>query len=530
MSLAAAPVEIELKLAIDPAAAVSLRAHPALRAVVGGRARTARVVSTYFDTPDQRLRREGVALRLRRDGRRWLMTVKGAPMPDAASGVVSRPEFEWPVPGPAIDTMRLATTPWRATFTKALRKGGFAPAFSTDFTRTSLPLAFPDGTTATLAIDLGRLDAPAGERRAATWAGIAEIEIELREGDPGRLLDLASSLAADLPLATEPRSKAERGYALGDGTADAPSRAREIVHAHGSTASTAVAAVVAECVRQVDRNAIGFRAGALRDPEWIHQMRIAVRRLRSCIGLAGGVLAPDAIERLRHETRWVLDSLGPARDLDVFALETLPAVEADLVRSAGDGSATAVALRSLTRRTSARRRAAHAAAVECVTSSRFTRFVLATYGASRPAPAPGDGTPAVAGAEDARRYAARLIEQRSRRLEKAARHLADGGVEERHAIRIAAKKLRYATEFFATLFPSKRARVYRKALAVLQDELGAFNDAAVAPRVAAALAGPAAAATVAIESWSAGRAGASGESLGATWSAFEATAPFWKRD
>jgi len=530
VGLASAPLEIELKLSIDPAAVASLRAHPALRAVAGGRARTARIVSTYFDTPDQRLRREGVALRLRRAGRRWLMTVKGAPLPDAASGVVSRPEFEWPVAGPAIDTMRLATTPWRALFTKALRKGGFAPAFSTDFTRTTLPLAFPGGTTATLAIDLGRLDAPARERRAATWAGIAEIEIELREGDPLRLLDLASSLAADLPLATEPRSKAERGYALGDGTADAPSRAMEIVHARGSLAPAAVAAVVAECVRQVDRNAIGFRVGALRDPEWIHQMRIAVRRLRSCIGLADGVLAPDAIERLRHETRWVLDSLGPARDLDVFALETLPAVEADLVRSAGDGSATAAALRSLVRRTAARRRAAHAAAVECVTSPRFTRFVLATCGASRPAPTPKDGAPGVAGAEDARRYAARLIEKRARRLGKAARHLANGGIEERHAIRIAAKKLRYATEFFATLFPSKRARVYRKALAVLQDELGAFNDAAVAPRVAATLAGPAAATTVAIEAWSAGRAGASGKSLEAAWSAFEATAPFWKRD
>ena len=530
MSDASAPVEVELKLAIDPAAVGALRAHPALLAVVRGRARTASIVSTYFDAPDQRLRREGVALRLRRDGRRWLMTAKGAPLPGAASGVVSRPEYEWPLAGPQIDTMRLATTPWRAVFLKALRKGGLAPAFSTDFRRTSLPLAFPDGTTATLAIDLGRLDAPASHRRAATWAGIAEIEIELREGDPRRLVDLASSLAADLPLAIEPRSKAERGYALAEGTADEPSRAGEIVHADKATASAAVAAVVAECVRQIERNALGFRGAALRDPEWIHQMRIAVRRLRSCITLADGVLASDAIERLRHETRWVLDTLGPARDLDVFALETLPAVEADLVRTAGDGSATTATLRSLTRRTAARRRAAHADSVDCVTSPRFTRFVLATYGTALPAPAPRDDAAAGAGAEDARRYAARIIDRRARRLAKAARRLANGGVDERHAIRIAAKKLRYATEFFATLFPARRAKVYRKALAVLQDELGAFNDAAVAPRVAAALAGPTAAATVAIESWSAGRAGASGRGIAAAWSAFEAVAPFWKRD
>ena len=120
------PVEIELKLSIDPTAAAALRAHPALRALARGRARTASVVSTYYDTPDQRLKRAGVALRLRRDGRRWLMTVKGAPSTDAASGIVSRPEFEWPLARPQIDAMRLATTPWRAVFAKALRKGGLA--------------------------------------------------------------------------------------------------------------------------------------------------------------------------------------------------------------------------------------------------------------------------------------------------------------------------------------------------------------------------------------------------------------------
>ena len=152
MSDASAPVEIELKLAIDPAATAALRGHPAIRAIARARPRTAEVVSTYYDTPDCRLQRAGVALRLRRDGRRWLMTVKGAPLPDGATGVVVRPEFEWPLARPQIDAMRLATTPWRAVFAKAMRKGGLAPGFATTFRRTSVPLAFPDGTTATLAM------------------------------------------------------------------------------------------------------------------------------------------------------------------------------------------------------------------------------------------------------------------------------------------------------------------------------------------------------------------------------------------
>lgn len=529
MSAPADPVEIELKLAIDPAAAAAVRAHPAVRALACGRARIARVDSTYFDTADRRLRRASVALRVRRDGRRWLMTVKGAAPPATETGIASRPEYEWTTGGAGIDAMRLATTPWRALFAKALRKGGLAPAFTTTFARTSVPLAFPDGTTATLAIDVGHIEAGGRAAARATEARIAEIELELLEGEPRRLLDLAGELAADLPLAIEPRSKAERGYAIADGVRAEPSRAREIEHAAGATAHAAIAAIAAECVRQIGRNAIGFRARALADPEWIHQMRIGVRRLRSCLALADGVVAPETLERLRGETRWALDTLGPARDLDVFALETLPAALRDLAGSGRGSSAGAEALATLARRASARRRSAHAAAAACVSSPRFTRFVLAASGLALAGAATGDGDANGGPAEPALRFAARLLERRARRLAKAVDRIGRAGVDERHAIRIAAKKLRYATEFFAALFPRKRTRAYRKALALLQDELGAFNDAAVAPRVASVIAGPTAPATVAIEAWSAARAGESARRLDDACRRFASVAPFWKR-
>ncbi|MCE7877379.1 MAG: CYTH domain-containing protein, partial [Betaproteobacteria bacterium PRO3] len=155
MDAAGAPVEIELKLAIAPERVAALRAHPALRDVVRGACRSDRLVAVYHDTPDRRLLNAGVALRVRRLGASFVMTVKGPPAEDAASGIVSRPEVEWPVAGDAIDTMRLATTPWRAVFAKALRRGPLAPVFTTRFTRTSWPLSFPDGTTATFALDRG---------------------------------------------------------------------------------------------------------------------------------------------------------------------------------------------------------------------------------------------------------------------------------------------------------------------------------------------------------------------------------------
>ncbi|MCE7878003.1 MAG: CHAD domain-containing protein, partial [Betaproteobacteria bacterium PRO3] len=121
------------------------------------------------------------------------------------------------------------------------------------------------------------------------------------------------------------------------------------------------------------------------------------------------------------------------------------------------------------------------------------------------------------------------LARRHRRLLRAGEGLAACTPEERHAFRIAAKKLRYATEFFAALFPRKRTRVYRDALAGLQQVLGEWNDAAVAPRIAATIAGPAAVATVAIEAWAAGRASDAARRLDDAWAHFVAAKPFWSR-
>ena len=506
----------------------ALREHAALKPLRRGRARTARVVSTYHDTSDRRLARHGVALRVRRDGRCWLMGVKGAPQGDVPPGVVARPEVEWPLDGPALDPVRLASTPWGPLFAKAARRGGLAPVFTTDVERTSLPLAFPDGTTATLAIDVGAIvvAASATGRRAAT--PVAEIELELGDGDARVLVALASELAADLPLFLEPRGKAERGFALADGVRDAPSRAQEILHADGATAGAAIAAICTECLRQIAANAIGFRGTRLDDPEWVHQMRIGVRRLRSCLTLARDLVAAETLAPVAAGTRWVLDALGAARDLDVFVVQTLPAVLADGERASLD-AATLAAIRALGRTAARRRRAADRAALECVASPRFTRFALAAAGLAAGLSADGLAGPGEGRQVDARVFASQLLDRRARRLAKAGAGLDRAGIEARHAVRIAAKKLRYATEFFATLFPRRRTRAYRETLALLQDELGSFNDAAVASRVAGVLAGPTAPAAAAIEAWSAAHVASGSARVDKAWERHAAARPFWTR-
>ena len=208
-------VEVELKLTIDPASLAQVREHPALAAVLSGRARTSKDVSTYYDTRSGELRKAGVALRMRRSGRRWLQTVKGAG--DRVGALHRRPEYEWAMRTSRIDPRKLSTTPWRGVFEATA--GRLRPIFVTEVDRTAQPLVFADGTRATLCLDAGEIRA--GRKRAP----LNEIEIELVQGEPRHLHELALSLAADLPVAMAQTSKAERGYAL---ASPAP---REPVHA-----------------------------------------------------------------------------------------------------------------------------------------------------------------------------------------------------------------------------------------------------------------------------------------------------------
>ena len=232
----AIPIETELKLALDPAAAATLVRHPALKALKRGRARTSRLVATYFDTPEGDLAAADIALRLRSDRGHIVQTVKGPTGAERAGGMGSRAEYEWPVATARLDPLRFATTTFRRVLGKA-EKRGLTARFVTDYVRTSIPLTFPDSTMATLCIDIGEIRSDDGG--PVVRVALHEIELELEVGDPQRLFELAATLAQDLPLSLERSSKAERGYRLRDPVALAPLRARDALLAKSATTSEA---------------------------------------------------------------------------------------------------------------------------------------------------------------------------------------------------------------------------------------------------------------------------------------------------
>ncbi len=524
--------EVELKLAIASDAAVQVAAavlrHPAVGAARRGRVRRARVVSTYFDTPDWRLAAEGIALRLRRDGARWLQTVKGPPLAHAGGALHARSEYEWPVKGPRLDPVRLATTPWRRQLGQALAGAKLAPRFVTDFERSTLPLAFADGTRATLCVDIGAVRAaggPADGRRRPRRAPISEVEIELETGNVARLFELADTLAAALPLTVATANKAARGFALAEGHPDGwhrPLRAQPVALPAGARAAEALRSIAVECVNQVAANAAGLVNDD--DPEWIHQMRVGTRRLRSCLALVARFVPPNRLDPLLADLKWLAGVLGQARDWDVFATETVPAAAA---RCAADPEAAA-SFRRLSARVEPQRAAARDKARDAVRAPRFQRLVLAVGalcsvpGFGVPAPAP-DGVSGVSAA----RFARTLIRRRHRRLVRQAGACAAGEPQERHALRIAAKKLRYATEFFAPLLDGKRARAYVAALAALQDVLGRGNDAATAARLAGLVtADDDAAAT--LRDWLTATSAGLEPELARSWKRFAKARRFWR--
>ena len=523
--------EQELKLRLPPSAIAAVLRHPAVLAAKRGRMHTAAMHATYYDTADLRLARARIGLRVRREGPRWRQTIKGPPDARSGGGLVARPEYEWPLAAgatraspPPIDRARFADTPWRRKLDKAARDG-LAPMFSTVFDRSSVPLVFADSTMATLAVDAGEIrgTGPRPRREA-----LCEIEIELESGHAHHLFDLAHALAADVPLAIETRSKAARGYALVAPVAPAPvpARAVDAPLERDDAAGVALAAILRSCSRQIEANADGLLADD--DPEWIHQMRIATRRLRACLSLLRDLAPAAALDPVVDDTRWLARALATARDLDVMAVATLPAIR----RAVGPAAPEADALVALRRRIARQRGRARGDARAAVASTRFTKLLLAAgalaarshFGVDATAPA------AAILASPARAFAAPVLSRRQRKLLQRGANLASAAPAARHAARLAAKRLRYAAEFFAPLFPQRKAQRYLAALEALQDLLGELNDASVAATLASDHAGPDGTATATLRGWAAAQVSLRAGALDEAWHHFAHARPFWAGD
>lgn len=243
------------------------------------------------------------------------------------------------------------------------------------------------------------------------------------------------------------------------------------------TPEAALKSVARNCLAHLQANA-GPAAHA-RDPEFLHQVRVAVRRMRSALRLCHP--ADRAAAALREELRWLSASLGPARDWDVLLEDTLPPILTEYSRTAPAGAPAQS--RQLVLAAQRRHARARAAAREALDSARFAALAEAVARW-----VDGAGLPDL-GVTHVRRFASEELSRDHQRLMRKGEHLAQLEAGQRHAARIAAKRLRYALEFFGSLFPARLTKRYAAPLAALQESLGQLNDNSVALRLVSVLPG-----------------------------------------
>lgn len=459
--------EIELKLGLAPNQAQRLRANPLLGGI---RPVRRRLFSRYFDTPDGRLHGHGAALRVRKIGRRWVQTLKCGG--ESRAGLWLRPEWETPLRGPSPEPGQFPA--------EALEPLGvpedaeLIPVFETDFWRTTWSIPVGDGGAVELCLDQGGIQA--GQRQQP----LCEIELELKGGERADCYRLALSLLEDLDLTIAPASKAERGRILLTGTLPPPVKAGMSPVSSGMRVEEAFVAVLWSTLAQLIGNLDGLSAGE--DPEYLHQARVAVRRMRAALNFFEPALPEDALAWLNGELRWLGGGLGPARDWDVFVTETLPAMRAGLF-----DCREFAALETAARR---HRLGLLAHARRVAADVRLTRLVvrLGLWLETREwRHSANDGWRNTLDAP-LRTFADRRLADRHLRLLRRGKNLSRLSESQRHRLRIAAKKMRYGAEFMTALYSEKQVRPFVRALSELQDVLGGLNDLRTARELAGELA------------------------------------------
>lgn len=449
--------EIEIKLQVPTGQ------HRAVEVAVAGRTPTPRMrlQAAYQDTPNRSLASAGMALRMRREGRQWVQTLKGA-------GDDGLTRFEHNVARgaaaamPSVEPALHAGTPVGDRLVALLGepKGeALQSLYRTDIRRRRRALAVRTpgrpGAKVELAYDTGQI--VAGDIASE----VCELEIELLNGSALAVIDTARRWITRHGLWIDIRSKAERGDLLARGQRMAPARLALPLELGPVDIDMAAAwqAVLRNCGDQVLANASQIATGD-HAPEHVHQLRVGLRRLRSAISLFD-----HEDLALEEGAAALFRALGASRDQFVtegeFGAELLDAMRsAGLPLEANAGPALA----------------APPSSDPVLRSWPSQTFLLDLLAAMHAQPLAGE--PRLA-----RPLLAARLDRWHRRLVRGARRYAELDDEARHRLRKHAKRLRYAAEFCGALFPRKPLLRYLKSLKALQERLGKVSDVMMAMEV-----------------------------------------------
>ncbi|PQA88155.1 CHAD domain-containing protein [Hyphococcus luteus] len=513
-TMGAGRTEFELKFVGAPADLAALPKSRFFSAIAPKDGAWERLSSTYFDTEDGVLAKRGRSLRLREEGADYIQAVK-AKGANAASrmeyevAIAKAEDFPAPVGEEEIDALIEGLIP------------KLIPVAGTAVDRWAAEIAYRDAKIE-LAVDLGQAESRDGEGRI--FAGpLAEVELELIEGEPAAVFDFARLLTDNAPLRLSGGTKLETALALQDPANPTPKREKDNIDPEMSAADVLGTSLtqIAARLSELQPALIDYRR-----PEGVHQMRVALRRLRAIERIFRRYVGSDEIARLAARAKLIAGAMGPARDWDVFLEETLPAAQ--------EGAYAPEGLRALKARAEIARAAAWQDAVAAVSGREFTQFLIDVMAAGTLMGWREDAKKSLF--RPAREFAPKVLD---RALKKARRTAKEAiGAHElaaRHPLRIALKKLRYPIQLFRGIYPKTHRKEYMAALSTLQDAFGAVNDAVVAQGLAERAARGEGAggeglmrAAGFISGYKAAEAREAAKKIDAAWDAFEKMTPFWR--
>ncbi|WP_169333586.1 CYTH and CHAD domain-containing protein [Leeia oryzae] len=416
------------------------------------------VHSTFYDTPDHALKSKGITLQLSPCQDQWLQTLQFPVKKGREVASETRLVNATWLPGP-IQNKRI-----RQFFQQTDLSAALLPCFTLEIRRTSWPIQDAKGNILQIHLETGHISQGTARCR------INEIEIELKQGDPQAMYLLALALLPVVPLTLEPLSLAERGHDLGQPIIPLiPAKAAPVWVDKDMTPRLALQAIATQALQHFRQNLPGMLTEE--DPEFIHQARVALRRLLSARKIFAPIIADADWQTVMLPMKELASVLGLVRDADVFLMDTLPMLAQANVVEPGAllQLQQAVTQQCLQYRQMARK----------TTNSNLNNHFqlsllawLATLTAQKETAAPA-----------LKAFAGKAL---SHHLKKA-RTLADQweslDVTQRHELRKRIKTLRYTVESFAPMYPRQQVRRYVTRLQAMQQILGGMNDRAVAAAV-----------------------------------------------
>jgi inorganic triphosphatase YgiF len=455
-------MEIELKLALPCAATDDLLLRLARTPPLARRKpHTLQLHNVYYDTPDQRLRQQRIALRIRKvegNGKpQWLQTLKTAG--NSSSALSQRGEWESPVADENLVRAALDGTPWSSLDPDGSLFSALQPCFATTFERTLWTVRQRDGSAVEVALDRGNTVAQDQQ------APICELELELLAGPPQALFTLAQKIARTVAVLPSQTSKAARGYQLAQNAHGAP--------LHAKPPALMKHMPIAEAARELLREMLGQLMGNLAtlhhndDPEAVHQARVGWRRFCSFWRLCKKQFQGDAVPSWAA-LHPLMVALGRLRDLDVARYNSLPELQADYTQNqVCQVRSWNKLMADLEQAANAQRHTARQLLEDPRTGACLLAMVEWLENPTAAQPAAKPSLP---------EWACKRIQGLHEKLARAQQgpYTLDG----QHRLRILAKRLRYGVEALRGVLPPQQAQQWHTQALQLQSQLGRVRDLA----------------------------------------------------